>query len=851
MAVVGQWHFCAEDGARERTGAWRDLVLEGFASLTAEGLTLGPGSWARARCTRGRQLRDRTFVAWVKLKLTDRPRPGGSPLTLLETDGESEGPVLGHRADWTWDTITAPHGTVGTPGPACVEPQREGWHQVVQVAMRVDVRGRQGCVVGLLRAGQLVSETVLPRASRRRLRTSTVLFGPKGLTAGVPDGYLAATLVAAEIHDEALSEAQLAALPPPPRRADVVPAPTYALIMGISDYSRLDASTGAALGTSDLRGATNDVRSYAMLARTMGVPAENIRVLSAPGLTPNDFGTVVRGRDALVDMNMARADLRYATAAEIRAGIDWLGERLRADGGAQGLVFFSGHTIVTTAGHLAFAAMDTVRTSSGSPHHAAAFGHALDDDWAWMRYFRLVGVTRRLAGLLQTDDPVAIVDVFHRCFDGGACTLESITQALGAAGVDFTEERARAGMRSLVHLTGNDRIGDVFAETRAIGLDVRRAHAVLRDDPFAADDQLDGLVSYLHVLTGGLMPLAEDRAVTFVLETCLSPAPGREIRSHYHRNGIPTAHGNAAVLASCALGENAYTGVFDNRWNGAFTWALTSQLSQRAVHRSSQGRCFGLSYEALRQNINRQLQLVGFDDQTCSMACQTWVRGWPVFGQDGWDDPGQVLETIAPIKLREEIDPGTTGTIFGIRLFGDNAVSGYLVVIGSASVSTNLGGTAYTWQANREYWVGGVPAVSFDLIRPPSTPSGMSPGLKKWIEANVAQPPGTDSVTFEGLSFDNTAGGSSSMFGAHFKVRRIVAVPGAAPLLLARVKRPNDTTLQWYRVANLTGANKLAFAGQATQVTLNANTRVEWSWETATPMQPISWKSSRLVDSAL
>ena len=195
--------------------------------------------------------------------------------------------------------------------------------------------------------------------------------------------------------------------------------------------------------------------------------------------------------------------------------------------------------------------------------------------------------------------------------------------------------------------------------------------------------------------------------------------------------------------------------------------------------------------------------------------------------------------------------PGTTGTIFGIRLFGDNAVSGYLVVVGSASVPTTLGSTAFEWQANREYWVGGVPSVSFDLVRPPTTPSGGAPGLKQWLEANLAQPPGAASVVAQGLSFDNTAGGSSSRFGAHFKVRRIVSVPGAIPMLLARVKRPNATTLQWYRVANLTGANKLAFAGQATQVTLNANTRVEWAWQATAPMQPITWKSSRLVDSAI
>ena len=65
----------------------------------------------------------------------------------------------------------------------------------------------------------------------------------------------------------------LAARRPPLRREGAPPARTFALLVGVSDYTLLDHGKGGVLGTSSLRGARNDVRSMAALTRLMGVPA--------------------------------------------------------------------------------------------------------------------------------------------------------------------------------------------------------------------------------------------------------------------------------------------------------------------------------------------------------------------------------------------------------------------------------------------------------------------------------------------------------------------------------------------------------------------------------------------------
>jgi hypothetical protein len=121
-------------------------------------------------------------------------------------------------------------------------------------------------------------------------------------------------------------------------------APIYALLVGVSDYSRHDAAMGLPLGTSDLKGCEQDVISFASLARSLGVRDEHMRVLTNPRLDANDFPGLAVGWTPNLSTTMESARFGYATAAEIRAGVAWLAERLRADPSARGIVYMSGHS---------------------------------------------------------------------------------------------------------------------------------------------------------------------------------------------------------------------------------------------------------------------------------------------------------------------------------------------------------------------------------------------------------------------------------------------------------------------------------------------------------------------------
>ncbi len=106
---------------------------------------------------------------------------------------------------------------------------------------------------------------------------------------------------------------------------------TFALIVGVDDYSTFDASMGSGRGTSDLKGARNDARSWLALCDYFLVPPENVRVLTGPVLDESEVAEgVTRG---------------LADAAGIQAGLDWLAEELGADANAAGVVFLGGHAI--------------------------------------------------------------------------------------------------------------------------------------------------------------------------------------------------------------------------------------------------------------------------------------------------------------------------------------------------------------------------------------------------------------------------------------------------------------------------------------------------------------------------
>lgn len=118
----------------------------------------------------------------------------------------------------------------------------------------------------------------------------------------------------------------------------------FALLVGVDDYRAYDRSKGNPAGTSDLRAGGNDVLAFYRTCRRLGIPKENIHVLTSPKVPLSKLGEP--GENA-----RARKDgigyLGKATGAEIRAELAWLGKKLaRASKGGEapaGLFTYSGH----------------------------------------------------------------------------------------------------------------------------------------------------------------------------------------------------------------------------------------------------------------------------------------------------------------------------------------------------------------------------------------------------------------------------------------------------------------------------------------------------------------------------
>lgn len=105
----------------------------------------------------------------------------------------------------------------------------------------------------------------------------------------------------------------------------------FAVIVGVDDYRAFDASLGKPAGTSDLRGSVNDAGLYLRLARKLGVPDDNIRVLVAPangGARPAQFEGIEGGAP---------------TQTNMQAAFDWLIESLKGNPGTQAILTYSGH----------------------------------------------------------------------------------------------------------------------------------------------------------------------------------------------------------------------------------------------------------------------------------------------------------------------------------------------------------------------------------------------------------------------------------------------------------------------------------------------------------------------------
>jgi hypothetical protein len=106
---------------------------------------------------------------------------------------------------------------------------------------------------------------------------------------------------------------------------------SFALLIGIDDYSVYDASVGQPRGTSDLPGSVQDVRAFWRICRHIGVRPERMRVLTSPRIDPAELAG-------------AKGDnVGEATRDAILEGVTWISEKLAAPPRPAGLIAYSGH----------------------------------------------------------------------------------------------------------------------------------------------------------------------------------------------------------------------------------------------------------------------------------------------------------------------------------------------------------------------------------------------------------------------------------------------------------------------------------------------------------------------------
>lgn len=126
---------------------------------------------------------------------------------------------------------------------------------------------------------------------------------------------------------------------------------SYALLIGINDYSAYDDSAGLPAKTTDLRGAVHDVRQYWRMARALGIPARNIRVVCAPSGGKPLNATALPWESG--------AHVTGASLADIEAGLDWLASKLDTSGVSGGIVSVSTHGSYDAARGSLICASDT------------------------------------------------------------------------------------------------------------------------------------------------------------------------------------------------------------------------------------------------------------------------------------------------------------------------------------------------------------------------------------------------------------------------------------------------------------------------------------------------------------
>lgn len=534
-----------------------------------------------------------------------------------------------------------------------------------------------------------------------------------------------------------------------------MPAHTFALLIGVGDYSQLDRSLGRPQGANDLRGADNDVEAMARLVRIMDVPSDHIRVLSTPLYGPNDFPAVAVGRVPItgavssetitatgraavqpITMEMSCATFGYATRREILAGLSWLSDRLEAHPGSTGIVYYSGHSVLTEQGHLCLCPADTTVRAPGATVIDVTDADAVNS------YLRRVSYLSALALAAGTDDPATLWALTKqlRAKRRGHLDVDLATWLRrSAAALKLKLDRAGVARfeTELSVLRGGDARADLDWILDESAMSEATIAADLHADPFADASVYRHAISFNKAFFQMLRDVRPDRALHVFLDTCLDSHEGYGLHWQYSgdltaqspdgralfRTGMPQAHGNMVTMLSATPGKPSYRAVFDDRWYGAFTWALVTLLGRTPVQVSAQARTFDITYRALREQLEQLLTWL-----RCDQSPDAWTGNWELWGQApvlGTIQPaGPISETLLPVRVKEEIDPGAGGHIF--QVFWQKPDKSWDHVAWLIITRNQFDALGRTWAGSADYWVirsdltNGVPTGDLEL-RPPNT----------------------------------------------------------------------------------------------------------------------------------
>lgn len=217
MSIVGRWTFRVEGATKDgslwdETEQWQLVELSSNAAqLTTQGLQLQKNGWAKVRPKENVtiNIKEKTLISWVIMNdLTDK-RPSGSALTLdaINRD-EFDGIVFGERQDDTWEAGSSNFSR--TPAPNTQNPTDEQTGKLVKMAITYKDAGSGDAEIKIYCDDQLKRTYKKGKIASWSANDMEVIFGARHTLGTQPKGYLNATIVAAEIHDECLSNDAIA-----------------------------------------------------------------------------------------------------------------------------------------------------------------------------------------------------------------------------------------------------------------------------------------------------------------------------------------------------------------------------------------------------------------------------------------------------------------------------------------------------------------------------------------------------------------------------------------------------------------------------------------------------------------